>query len=146
MTKKPIKENVNKLISLIKENQNLFYMATLHDYTHCGTTHCLAGWAAVIIASERDNYKDYTDIEFSDIYEWFGFDREYWREGEGVLGELFHLGNGSNWSRYAANFDSLPNEVRNNIAIDVLKHFRDTGAVDWRRFITQHGFGEAVYG
>ena len=50
--------NLVKVCSIIKANSERFYMAHWHTPDHieneCGTSHCIAGWAASLAANDTD--------------------------------------------------------------------------------------------
>jgi hypothetical protein len=57
--------NLVKVASIIKSNQNRFYMRTFHKKTSCGTAHCISGYAHALYMNDIDYY----DNKPSDILE-----------------------------------------------------------------------------
>jgi hypothetical protein len=47
-------DNLVKVASIIKANENRFDMTEWHDYNDCGTTHCIAGWAVSLAMNDTN--------------------------------------------------------------------------------------------
>jgi hypothetical protein len=56
-------DNLVKVASIIKANENRFDMSEWHGYNECGTTHCIAGWAESLAMNDT-NYSDMDDSNF----------------------------------------------------------------------------------
>jgi hypothetical protein len=56
-------DNLVKVASIIKANENRFDMSEWHGYNECGTTHCIAGWAESLAMNDT-NYSNMDDSNF----------------------------------------------------------------------------------
>ena len=55
--------NLVKVCSIIKANSERFYMEKWHDEKHsCGTTHCIAGWAASLLLGDTNLMDETTKL------------------------------------------------------------------------------------
>jgi hypothetical protein len=55
--------NLVKVASIIKANENRFKMESWHQELECGTAHCIAGWAESLVKNDT-NYNDF-DRDFN---------------------------------------------------------------------------------
>lgn len=128
---KPDKRGINKLIEVIENAPGKYtkmgsFAKDICDKSGdvCGTAYCIAGWAHSIRAGQGHEFESYMDSLAKLVYPRHSFSRV-----EEIIFPLW-AGEGISLER----FDELSPAIRKRSALGVLRHFRDTGIVDWRKF------------
>jgi len=128
-------ENIKKLIALLETGDVVdingthlkFNMDTFGESNECGTSACIAGWAAVLgtgkpLMIRRTSWgEDVTTHEYGSIGEYAG----EWLGLDAITENDLFYGEGDG---YVVNL----NDIDRAWAIRTLKHLLETGEVDWR--------------
>lgn len=115
---------LDKTIAAIKEAKpELCIMGSWAAKYDCGTAFCVAGWMCAAMGK--------VDIHTTDIND----TATKYLKARGVsdsnIRDLFFM----NPDVSLGDFINLPPIKRKSIMLNVLKHFKKTGGVDWRKFL-----------